>query len=123
MFTSSLRALTLFVSFPILCFDFGPALYLSRHMEHGVPRATTEPHAAEHHHSWEVSCIGQSLRENHATFAHAEKLRNSLFRASLPCSGEFFYPLDLEKTRGKFMPSQERRPSRNHQIHTWTLRL
>ena len=73
--------------------------------------------------AWEVSCIGQSLRENHATFAHAEKLRNSLFRASLPCSGEFFYPLDLEKTRGKFMPSQERRPSRNHQIHTWTLRL
>ena len=53
MFTSSLRALTLFVSLPILCFDFGPALYLSRHMEHGVPRATTEPHAAEHHHSRE----------------------------------------------------------------------
>ena len=53
MFTSSLRALTLFVSLPILCFDFGPALYLSRHMEHGVPRSTTEPHAAEHHHSRE----------------------------------------------------------------------
>ena len=54
--------------------------------------------------AWEVSCIGQSLRENHATFAHAEKLRNSLFRASLPCSGEFFYPLDLEKTPTKFPP-------------------
>src|SRR5215510_2188965 len=44
------------------------------------------------------SAVVEYASANHATFSREEKLSKPLPRATFPCSGTVFYPLEMQKT-------------------------